>query len=125
MHDVMVDLWCQDYIPAEGQKVVDLMNRDVIAIDANDSLVNVAEFLCIDKEQLYPVTDMGIAIRLNNLSVEERAKSMKINKPHSLPVLENGELVGIISRFQVAKALRAVYGERLDVVAAEDNKETA
>lgn len=125
MHDVMVDLWCQDYIPAEGQKVVDLMNRDVIAINANDSLVNVAEFLCIDKEQLYPATDMGIAIRLNNLSVEERAKSMKINQPHSLPVLDKGQLVGIISRFQVAKALRAVYGERLDVVEAEDSKETA
>ncbi|PJC87449.1 formate transporter FocA [Vibrio sp. HA2012] len=125
MHDVMVELWCQDYIPAEGQKVVDLMNRDVIAIDANDSLVNVAEYLCIDKEQLYPVSSAGIAIRLNSLSVEERAKSMNISKPHTMPVLDNGELVGVISRFQVAKALRSVYGERLDIVEDEATKETA
>lgn len=125
MHDAMVDLWCQDYIPVEGQRVMDLMNRDVVALDANDSLVNVAEYMCIDKEQLYPATDMGIAIRLNTLSLEERAKSMKITKPHTLPVLENGELVGVISRFQVAKALRSVYGEKLDVVEVEASKETA
>ncbi len=52
-HDVMVELWCQDYIPANEQKVVDLMSRNVVAIDANDRLVDVVEFLCIDKEQLY------------------------------------------------------------------------
>ena len=50
---------------------------------------------------------------------------MKINKPHTLPVLDNGELVGVISRFQVVKALRSVYGERLDVVETEENLETA
>ena len=28
-HDVMVELWCQNYIPAKDQKVVDLMSRDI------------------------------------------------------------------------------------------------
>jgi len=115
-HDVMVELWCQNYIPAKDQKVVDLMSRDVIAIDVNDKLVDVAEFLCIDREQLYPTTSMGIATRLSTLSVEERAKSMKVQKPHQLPVLDNGQFVGMIERHHVLQALRPIYGERLTVV---------
>jgi len=116
MHDVMVDLWCQDYIPTENQKVVDLMSRDVIAIDVNDKLVDVAEYLCIDKQQLYPTTDMGIATRFNSLSLEERAKSMHVHQPHQLPVLDNGHFVGMVTRNHVLEALRPVYGEILSVV---------
>ncbi|CAK6716231.1 Formate efflux transporter [Vibrio harveyi] len=118
-HDVMVELWCQDYIPAQEQKVVDLMSRDVVAIDANDRLVDVVEFLCIDKEQLYPTTSMGMATRFTSLSLEERAKSIKVSKPQVLPVLENGLMVGVVTRSEVLKALRPVYGERLNLV--EDN----
>ncbi|MBW3696237.1 formate transporter FocA [Vibrio sp. T187] len=116
VHDVMVDLWCQDYIPVKGQKVVDLMSRDVIAISATDNLVDVAEFLCIDNERLYPTSSMGIATRLTSLSLEERAKAMKVSQPHVLPVLENSVLVGVISRELIMKALRPIYGERLHAV---------
>ncbi|MFV0449159.1 MAG: formate transporter FocA [Vibrio sp.] len=116
VHDVLVELWCQNYIPAENQKVVDLMSRDVIAIDVNDKLVDVAEYLCIDREQLFPTTSSGIATRFNTLSLEERAKSMKINQPHYLPVLDNGKFVGMISRINVLEALRPIYGERMRVV---------
>ncbi|MDF5377573.1 CBS domain-containing protein, partial [Vibrio parahaemolyticus] len=69
-HDVMVELWCEDYIPVKDQKVVDIMSRDVVAIDADDRLVDVVEFLCIDKAQLYPASSMGIATRLTSLSLE-------------------------------------------------------
>jgi CBS domain-containing protein len=116
VHDVMVDLWCQDYIPESGQKVVDLMSRDVVAIDVSERLIDVAEFLCIDKEKLYPTTSMGIATSFTTLSLEERAKSMRVSKPHVLPVLENGALVGTLSRANVMSALRPIYGERLNIV---------
>jgi formate transporter FocA len=124
-HDVMVDLWCQDYIPTKDQKVVDLMNRDVVAIKANDKLVDIAEFLCIDKEQLYPTTSMGIATSFTTLSLEERAKSMKVSKPHVLPVLDNGKFVGVISRTTVLNSLRPIYGDRMSVVQEERSLETA
>lgn len=124
-HDVMVDLWCQDYIPAQEQKVVDLMTRDVIAISADDKLVDIAEFLCIDKEQLYPTTSMGIATSFTTLSLEERAKAMKVAKPHALPVLENGHFVGLITRGSVLNALRPIYGERMSVVTSERELATA
>ncbi|MEX3070835.1 formate transporter FocA [Vibrio alginolyticus] len=115
-HDVMVDLWCEDYIPVQGQKVVDLMSRDVVAIDAGDRLVDVVEFLSIDKDKLFPTSSMGIATRLTSLSLEERAKSMKVSKPQVLPVLENGQMVGVVSRMEILNALRPVYGERLNLV---------
>ncbi|MCG9621132.1 formate transporter FocA [Vibrio diabolicus] len=115
-HDVMVELWCEDYIPVKDQKVVDIMSRDVVAIDAGDRLVDVVEFLCIDKEQLYPTSSMGIATRMTSLSLEERAKSIKVSKPQVLPVLENGQMVGVVTRTEVLKALRPIFGERLNLV---------
>ncbi|MEH0758996.1 formate transporter FocA [Vibrio sp. 16] len=124
-HDVMVDLWCQDYIPTQGQKVVDLMSRDVVAIDAKDKLVDVAEYLCIDKEQLYPTTSMGIATQFTTLSLEERAKSMKVSKPHVLPVIENGQFVGVVTRENVLSSLRNVYGDRVTLVDTERELESA
>ncbi|MFA0442312.1 formate transporter FocA [Vibrio sp. 10N.286.49.C2] len=123
VHDVMVDLWCDNYIPKAGQKVVDLMNRDVVAIHVNEKLVDVAEYLCIDKEQLYPTSSMGLATSYSTLSLEERAKTMKVSKPHVLPVLDNGTLVGVLSRGDVMKAIRPVYGDRLNIV--ERTLETA
>lgn len=125
IHDVMVDLWCQDYIPTKDQKVVDLMNRDVIAVQHTESLINLVEFLCIDKEQLYPTTSMGIATQFTSLSLEERAKSMQVSKPHTLPVLENGILVGTLTRMQVMKALRAIYGEKINIINNEEVLESA
>ncbi|WP_281189904.1 formate transporter FocA [Vibrio diabolicus] len=115
-HDVMVELWCEDYIPVKDQKVVDIMSRDVVAIDAGDRLVDVVEFLCIDKEQLYPTSSMGIATRMTSLSLEERAKSIKVSKPQVLPVLENGQMVGVVTRTELLTALRPIFGERLNLV---------
>lgn len=125
VHDIMVDLWCQDYIPAKNQKVVDLMSRDVVAIDVNESLVNIVEFLCIDKEQLYPTSSAGIATSMSSLSLEERAKSMNITKPQILPVLENGVFIGVVSRMEAIKALRSIYGEKMDVVQTEEQLASA
>jgi predicted transcriptional regulator len=125
VHDVMVDLWCQDYLPKKGQKVVDIMTREVTAINCEEPLVNLVEFLCIDKNQLYPTSSVGIATQFASLSLEERAKSMKINKPQSLPVLKDGELVGIVSRVEVMKALRSIYGERMNVIEKEHVLESA
>ncbi len=72
------------------------MSRDVVAISANDKLVDVAEFLCIDKEQLFTYYQAWAATRLTSLPLEER-KAMKVSQPHMLPVLENGVMVGVLT----------------------------
>lgn len=115
-HDVMVELWCQDYLPNNDKKVVDLMSRNVIAIDINERLVDIVEYFSIDKDQVYPTTSMGIATSMAMLSVEERAKAAVVKKPQVLPVLDNGQFVGLITRTEVMNALRPVFGERMNVV---------
>jgi predicted transcriptional regulator len=117
-HDVMVELWCQDYLPTEDQKVVDLMSREVIAVDIKERLIDIAEYLSVDKDQLYPTTSVGIATSFSSLSVEERAKSSKLNRPYIMPVMDQGQLVGMITRQQVFQALRPIYGERMTAAVA-------
>ncbi|MDP5255266.1 MULTISPECIES: formate transporter FocA [unclassified Vibrio] len=124
LHDVLLDLWCQDYLPDDQQTVADLMQTEVIAVDAQESLINIAEFLCIDKTQIYPTTDNGIAITLNHLSIEERAKQHMAHRPHHLPVLDNQKLVGVLPRQAVAKALRAVYKEPIAMSSENEMENT-
>ncbi|MDR9827979.1 formate transporter FocA [Vibrio sp. FNV 38] len=113
MHDVMVELWTQNYLPSKGKKVVELMSRDVVAVNATDRLVDVVEYLCIDPEQLYPVTALGIATsHAPQLPIEERVKAMKVSKPSLLPVLNDGEFIGTITRDSVMVELRKLYEEQ-------------
>ncbi|WGV99432.1 CBS domain-containing protein [Vibrio sp. YMD68] len=115
-HDVMVEMWCQDYIPENDVKVADLMKTDLVTIDIDERLTHVLEYLALDKEQLYPSSAMGYATQLTTLSVEERAKSIKVNKPQILPVLENGKYVGVVSRQEVLKALRSLFNDAVSPV---------
>lgn len=124
LHDVLLELWCQDYLPDEQQTVAELMQKEVIAVDAQDSLVNMAEFFCIDKDQIYPTTDLGIATALTGLSVEERAKQHRAHRPHHLPVLANQKLVGMLSRQSVASALRSIYPQT-NVTGFKDTSQSA
>ncbi len=108
-HDVMIEMWCQDYIPDNSVKVGDLMKTDVVTMDIEDRLTDALEYLAIDKEQLYPTTSMGYATQFTTLSVEERAKSIKVSKPQILPVMNKGRYVGVVSRQEVLKALRSLF----------------
>lgn len=119
-HDVMVEMWCEDYLPNEKVTVSDLMKTDLITIDINDRLTDVLEFLALDKEQLYPTTSMGYATQMTTLSVEERAKTIKVNKPQVLPVLENGQLAGVVSRQEILIALRSLFNDAISLVADEE-----
>lgn len=118
LHDVMVDLWCQDYAPTNEKRVADLMKSSVISIDVNEPLLNIIETLCIDKEQLFPISSMGIGIQSSMVSctLEERAKKMKVTKPKVLPVLNEGVLVGVVTRLEAIKALRYVYEDKINVI---------
>lgn len=115
-HDVMIELWCQDYIPDNTVTVGSLMKTDVITMDIEDRLTDALEYLAIDKEQLFPTSGMGYATQMTTLSLEERAKSMKVNKPQILPVLNKGQYVGVVSRQEVLKALRTLFTDSVSPV---------
>ncbi|PSW13899.1 CBS domain-containing protein [Photobacterium sanctipauli] len=116
-HDIMVEMWCQDYLPDEDVSVGTLMKTDLVTMDIDDRLTDALEYLALDKEQLYPTTAMGYATQMTTLSLEERAKSIKINKPQILPVLEQGRYVGVVSRQEVLRALRALFNDATTPVA--------
>ncbi|MGF1703048.1 CBS domain-containing protein [Photobacterium makurazakiensis] len=118
-HDIMVEMWCQDYLPDHDVRVKDLMKTDLVSLDINDRLTDVIDFLALDKEQLYPTSAMGYATQLNTLSLEERAKSMRVNKPQILPVIQDGKYVGVVSRQEVLKALRTLFNDAKAPVAED------
>ncbi|MCK6262718.1 CBS domain-containing protein [Vibrio sp. ZSDE26] len=115
-HDVMVEMWCQDYIPENSVKVGDLMKTDLVTMDIEDRLTDVMEYLALDKDQLYPTSAMGYATQLTTLSVEERAKTIKVSKPQILPVLNKGKYVGVVSRQEVLKGLRTLFNDAVSPV---------
>ncbi|WP_117234097.1 CBS domain-containing protein [Vibrio maerlii] len=110
-HDLMIEMWCQDYVPNESVKVGDLMKTDLVTADISDQLTDTLEFFALDKKQLYPTTAMGYATSFTTLTVEERARTIKVSKPQMLPVLDQGKYVGVVSRLEVLKALRTLFSE--------------
>ncbi|WP_371378206.1 formate transporter FocA [Thalassotalea aquiviva] len=115
-HDILVNLWCKDYQADANLRVADLMNTDIVTVNAQDTLEQVLEFMCIDKEQLYPTTDFAMATQMITLPLEQRAKKIRTNKPHNLPVVDQGKLVGVISRVDIMKALRPVFGYHIQTL---------
>lgn len=104
----------------KGRTVADLMKTDITSISPKDTLLQLAEFYAIDKPKLYPTTDMGIATSYSTLSINDRARDMRVSKPRILPVIENNQLVGVVTREDVVSQLRSIYGERMEAVKTEE-----
>ncbi|MGF1805864.1 CBS domain-containing protein, partial [Aliivibrio sifiae] len=103
-----------------GRTVADLMKTDITSISSKDTLLQLAEFYAIDKPKLYPTTDMGIATSYSTLSINDRARDMRIAKPRILPVIDDNKFVGVVTREDVVTQLRAIYGERMQAVKTEE-----
>ncbi|MDX5593359.1 formate transporter FocA [Pseudovibrio sp. SPO723] len=116
VQDVLVELWVQDYMPDTDRQVQHLMRREVETVEAGDSVLQLAEYLSIDKETLYPTTGMGYATRLATQPLAERAKEAIVSRPHQYPVMKGDTVIGLVTRMDVVKALRPVYGEKINVL---------
>ncbi|WP_299021381.1 formate transporter FocA [uncultured Photobacterium sp.] len=115
VHDALVDLWCNDYMPDAECKVQDLMKHEIQTVNPDNSILEIAEYMSIDKNILYPVSSGGIATQMTTLSLNERARTMVVNRPQSFPVVKDEQLVGMINRHDIIKALRPVYGSLVSV----------
>ncbi len=110
-HDVMTELWCQGYVPDSNVTIGDLMQREVISLTLEQNLSDVVELFALNKQQVYPTTAMGIATHLSTLSLEQRVKSCKVHHPQILPVIHEGQYIGLISRKEVLQALRTLFND--------------
>lgn len=120
-HDVGVYMWCNDYEAVNNLKVEQLMHKDPIAISPSTAVADVAEYFFINKDELYPVSSAGYATNLSAMSVEQRARNMVVARPKILPVVDNGELVGVLQRKDIIKVLRPLLGEYLEPVKSKED----
>ncbi|MBW8189507.1 formate transporter FocA [Neiella marina] len=116
IQDILVELWCSDYEPNLPQSVGDLMNQSVQTVDPTQTVMELAEHISVDKDQLYPVSSSGIALSMSTLPLEQRAKQATPNRPHHYPVVQQGKLLGMVGREDILQVLRPLYGEQLNQV---------
>ncbi|OOE87136.1 formate transporter FocA [Salinivibrio siamensis] len=119
VQDVLVDLWWNDYQPDMDAKVEDLMRTEVQTVEADQSVIELAQYMSIDNQVLYPVSDAGIATRFTNQSALERAKTQTLSRPYIYPVMKDERLVGVITRADVIRALAPLYGNAMDILPAD------
>ncbi|MEH0740886.1 formate transporter FocA [Vibrio cholerae] len=106
IHDAMIEMWSHPHHTHMAQSVVTVMNDEISAVSASDTLLDVLEYFCLDKAALFPTSSMGYATQLNAESLTARAKHSPPNRPSVLPVLADGRLVGVVTRAQVLRALQ-------------------
>jgi predicted transcriptional regulator len=119
VQDVFVDLWWNDYQPDMDTKVEDLMRTEVQTVEADQSVIELAQYMSIDNQVLYPVSDAGIATRFTTQSALERAKTQTVSRPYIYPVMRDNQLVGVITRADVVRALAPLYGNAMDILPAD------
>ncbi|BDY06047.1 CBS domain-containing protein [Ferrimonas sp. YFM] len=108
-HDLLLDLWLHDYQPEQCAQVCELMQRKVTVLTPKDDLLALAERICVDPNTLYPIDGNGSAVTLSNMPMKERAREGRSWHPRHFPVVDNGHLVGMVSRRDLVGALRHLY----------------
>ncbi|TKB49890.1 CBS domain-containing protein [Ferrimonas sediminicola] len=111
-HDLLLDLWYHDYQPEQSAQVRELMQRKVTVLTPRDDLLALAERICIDPNTLYPIDGNGCAVTLSTMPLKERARAGRVWHPRHFPVVEEGQLVGMVSRRDLVGALRHLYRHR-------------
>ncbi|WP_430519818.1 formate transporter FocA [Aliivibrio sp.] len=109
--DILRELWNQDFVPKVDKCVADVMEKELTTFTPYDSLIEIAEYMAIDKESVYPVNQSGYLLSYSDMDLESRTKAAKVHRPKSYPVVTDGLLVGIISRHHVLKAFRSTFAE--------------
>jgi formate transporter FocA len=107
--DLLRSLWSEEYVRGIAYKVVDLMQTQVLTVAPNDAVADLIELMVVDRDKLFPVSEMGILTGNTFASYEERLRRAHAHKPSSFPVVEEGKLLGVITREAIAAKVSAVY----------------
>ncbi|QIZ78272.1 formate transporter FocA [Ferrimonas lipolytica] len=104
-HDVMVDLWRNNYQRRdEGRLVQHVMSTEVTSINGNEMVLTVAEQICIAPQQLYPVNQQGALINPNG-----NKQAPHLSQYQDYPVVVNQQVVGRISRLHIASVMQTLF----------------
>ncbi|QYJ87505.1 formate transporter FocA [Shewanella mesophila] len=107
--DLLRSLWSEEYVRGIAYKVADLMQTQVLTVAPNDAVADLIELMVVDRNKLFPVSEMGILTGNTFASYEERLRRAHASKPSSFPVVDEGKLVGVITREAIAAKVCDVY----------------
>ncbi|TXR53015.1 formate transporter FocA [Reinekea thalattae] len=104
-HDVLRYLWAEEFSDQTAWRIKDIMQTDVLTVEPDNSLVDLIEFMTVDREQLFPVNDSGFLTANVYQSYEERLKMARAQRPSVYPVVCNDTLCGVVRRTDIVAFL--------------------
>ncbi|WP_413701958.1 formate/nitrite transporter family protein [Psychromonas sp. KJ10-10] len=107
--DILRLLWSEEYSADLNYQLVDVMQTEILTVDASQPITTLIEFMVVDKEKLFPVNQSGMLISTQYQSYEQRLKATSAHRPSIYPVIHNGKMCGIISRKQLAQLMVKQY----------------
>ena len=90
------------------------MQTKMLTVAPTEKIVQLLEFMVVDKNKLFPVTDSGMYISGGYQSYEERLRDASATVPSTYPVVENGRLCGVIRRETFMQMFAKLYSPEHD-----------
>ena len=107
--DILRLLWSEEYSADLSYQLKDVMQTEILTVDASQPITTLLEFMVVDKEKLFPVNQSGMLMSSQYQSYEQRLKAASATRPSIYPVIHDGKLCGIISRKQLAQLMVKQY----------------
>ncbi|RPA50813.1 formate transporter FocA [Shewanella vesiculosa] len=112
--DLMRSLWSEEFASTLPISVKDIMQTKMLTVAPTEKIVQLLEFMVVDKNKLFPVTDSGMFISGGYQSYEERLRDASATVPSTYPVVENGRLCGVIRRETFMQMFAKLYSPEHD-----------
>lgn len=107
--DILRLLWSEEYSADLNYQLQDIMQTEILTVDASQPITTLLEFMVVDKEKLFPVSSSGMLMSSQYQSYEQRLKVASASRPSIYPVISNGKMCGIVSRKQLAQLMVKQY----------------
>ncbi|GLS89980.1 formate transporter FocA [Psychromonas marina] len=107
--DILRLLWSEEYSADLSYQLKDVMQTEILTVDAAQPISALLEFMVVDKEKLFPVNQSGMLMSSQYQSYEQRLKSASAQQPSIYPVVHNGKICGVISRKELTKLMVKQY----------------
>ena len=100
--DILRLLWSEEYAIGLSVPVSTVMQTEILSVGNEQPISVLLEFMVVDKEALFPVTNSGMLSTYNYQSYDQRLKGASAKRPSVYPVVNQGVVCGVISRSQIA-----------------------